>query len=348
MKILISAAKTGGHIFPAIAVADELKKRGHEIVFLGSGESIEVDAVSEKDFNYQTIKMDGYRGKSIISKMKLLFLIPLGIIRVINLIRIEKIDAMVGFGGFITIPPSIAFVIMRRPIFTHEQNSIQGSANKLLAQFATYNFLGLPIKNNVKNNLLSGNPIRDNFLKKSSCENNTNNEINIYVTGGSQGAEYLNSNIPKILQNINQNIKVKHQCGINKLTDVINLYEKSNISAEVQEFYQNPQSLIEWSDFVITRSGALSISEISSMGRGMVMIPLPSSIDNHQFHNAKYIENIGMGIVHSEEDGINELEKKITQVIEEKTYNSWKAVTNLEHLNAATLISSKIIESLSK
>ena len=157
-----------------------------------------------------------------------------------------------------------------------------------------------------------------------------------------------NSNIPKILQNVNQNIKVKHQCGINKLTDVINLYEKSNISAEVQEFYQNPQSLIEWSDFVITRSGALSISEISSMGRGMVMIPLPSSIDNHQFHNAKYIENIGMGIVHSEEDGINELEKKITQVIEEKTYNSWKAVTNLEHLNAATLISSKIIESLSK
>jgi UDP-N-acetylglucosamine--N-acetylmuramyl-(pentapeptide) pyrophosphoryl-undecaprenol N-acetylglucosamine transferase len=84
------------------------------------------------------------------------------------------------------------------------------------------------------------------------------------------------------------------------------------------------------------------------MGRGMVMIPLPSSIDNHQFHNAKYIENIGMGIVHSEEDGINELEKKIKQVIEEKTYNSWKAVTNLEHLNAATLISSKIIESLSK
>ena len=171
------------------------------------------------------------------------------------------------------------------------------------------------------------------------------------MTGGSQGAEYLNSRYLPIVsgQNIIHKIKVLNiNVELEKLSDVKTLYLEANIDAEVQEFYKNPQSLIEWSDFVITRSGALSISEISSMGRGMVMIPLPSSIDNHQFHNAKYIENIGMGIVHSQENGRSDLEIKLSQVIDEKIYNDWKTKTNLEHLNAASFISSKIIEYLSK
>ena len=348
MKILVSAAKTGGHIFPAIAVADELIKNGHEIVFLGSGEKIEIDAVSGKNFNHQIIKMDGFRGKNIILKIRSLILIPLGIINVMNLIRKEKIDAMVGFGGFITVPPAIAFKIMRKPIFTHEQNSIQGSANKILSKYSAFNFLGFPIKNSLKNNILSGNPIRNVFCKKPTQDVSSNNDINIYVTGGSQGAEYLNKNLPRVFGQINYKINIKHQCGLGKLSDVENFYQKANINSEVQEFYKNPQSLIEWSDFVITRSGALSISEISSMGRGMVMIPLPSSIDNHQFYNAKHIETIGMGIVHSQEDGLSDLEMKLSQVIDEKIYNDWKTKTNLEHLNAASLISSKIIEYLSK
>ena len=348
MKILVSAAKTGGHIFPAIAVADEFIKSGHDVVFLGGGEKIERDAVSGKDFNYQTIKMNGFRGKNTVLKIKSLILIPLGIINVINLIRKEKIDAMIGFGGFITVPPAIAFKIMMKPIFTHEQNSIQGSANKMLSKHSTFNFLGFPIKNNLKNNILSGNPIRNVFSKKPAQDINSRNDINIYVTGGSQGAEYLNKNLPIVFSQINCKINIKHQCGVGKLSDVKTLYLEANIDAEVQEFYKNPQSLIEWSDFVITRSGALSISEISSMGRGMVMVPLPSSIDNHQFYNAKYIENIGMGIVHSQENGLSDLEIKLSQVIDKKIYNDWKSKTNLEHLNAASFISSKIIEYLSK
>jgi UDP-N-acetylglucosamine--N-acetylmuramyl-(pentapeptide) pyrophosphoryl-undecaprenol N-acetylglucosamine transferase len=267
---------------------------------------------------------------------------------VINLIRKEKIDAMIGFGGFITVPPAIAFKIMMKPIFTHEQNSIQGSANRMLSKHSTFNFLGFPIKNNLKNNIFSGNPIRNVFSKKPAQDINSSNDINIYVTGGSQGAEYLNKNLPKVFGQINCKINIKHQCGVGKLSDVKTLYLEANIDAEVQEFYKNPQSLIEWSDFVITRSGALSISEISSMGRGMVMVPLPSSIDNHQFYNAKYIENIGMGIVHSQENGLSDLEIKLSQVIDKKIYNDWKSKTNLEHLNAASFISSKIIEYLSK
>ena len=348
MKILVSAAKTGGHIFPAIAVADEFKKSGHEVVFLGSGEKIELNAIREKDFNHQIIKMHGFRGKNIISKFKSLFLIPLGIINVINLIRKEKIDAMIGFGGFITVPPAIAFKIMKKPIFTHEQNSVQGSANKLLSKHSAFNFLGFPIKNNPLNSILSGNPIRDNFSKKPIPNHDSRNNINIYVTGGSQGAKYINSNIPKALKSVNKKINIKHQCGFGKLSDVKNSYLEADISAEVKEFYESPQSAIEWSDFVITRSGALSISEISSMGKGMLMIPLPISIDNHQLHNAMHIEDIGMGLVHNEKDGLKDLESKLLKVISEKTYNNWKDSLNLEHINAASLIFSKIIEYLNK
>ena len=120
------------------------------------------------------------------------------------------------------------------------------------------------------------------------------------------------------------------------------------MDAEVKEFYDNPQFIINWADFVITRSGALSISEISSMSRGMLMIPLPSSIDNHQFFNAKHIEGIGMGIIHNQSDKFEILNKKLSDIIEQKTYNKWKEKNNLEHINATTKIVDEVTKYISK
>ena len=140
MKILVSAAKTGGHIFPAIAVGNEIARHGHEVVFMGTGEPIEVDALKTAKFKHFVVTMEGFRGKNFFNKIKSLLLIPKSIFSTTRIIRKENIDAMVGFGGFITVPIGLAFFLNRKPIFIHEQNSILGSANKLLSKIATINF----------------------------------------------------------------------------------------------------------------------------------------------------------------------------------------------------------------
>lgn len=347
MKILVSAAKTGGHIFPAIAVGHEISKLGHDVIFMGSGEPIEVNALKATKFKYFVSSMQGFRGKNIFAKIKSLTLIPISVFTTIRIIRNEKIDAMVGFGGFITVPIGLAFFIARKPIFIHEQNSILGSANKLLSKISNINFTAFPLKNPIKKNIVCGNPIRENF-KSTSTDFTNEDPIRIYITGGSQGAEYINTNLPKSLNELKQKVYIKHQCGKDKKDLVINLYNKLGIDAEVREFYDNPELLIEWSDFVISRSGALTISEVTSMSRGVLMIPLPSSIDNHQFHNAKHIEEINMGLIHEEKDELNGLTTILKEIIDKKTYNEWKKIHNNNHHTSASNIASQVIENINK
>ena len=225
MKILVTAAKTGGHIFPAIAVGLDLIKKGHEVVFLGSGAEIERSAVKDTGFAYFSIQMKGFRGKGILAKIMALLLIPKSIYNTASLIKKEKIDGMIGFGGFITVPSGIACFLMRKPLFTHEQNSVYGSANRLLSKIAMINFLGFPLNSQPRNTIISGNPIRDTFISSSNnLEAREGHAINIYVTGGSQGSEYINKNIPIAFKNSPHEINIKHQCGENKLDLVCLLY----------------------------------------------------------------------------------------------------------------------------
>ena len=287
MKFLIVAAKTGGHVFPALAISEELIKSNHEVTILGTGSDIENKAF--KDLNSKTFKLliQGFRGNNALIKLKVLFQVFINIFKVIKILRNEKIDAMIGFGGFITVPAGLACWIIKKPIFIHEQNSVLGSANKILSKISKINFLGMPIKN-INNSIISGNPIRDSFFDYDE-EYENNESINIYITGGSQGADYINKNIPIALKGFS-NINIKHQSGRNNSDKVKEIYQHNNIDAEVLDFYSNPQQQIFWSDFVISRAGALSLAEITSMNKGILMIPLPNSIDDHQLKNAESIQ----------------------------------------------------------
>ena len=343
MKILVSAAKTGGHIFPAIAVGNELKSNGHDIVFIGSGASIEISAIKKTSFSYHRISMEGFRGKNFLGKIKSLLLIPISIFKILKIIKNEKVDAMIGFGGFITVPVGIAFLISRKPIFIHEQNAILGSANKMLGRFSKIIFSAFKLKETFKNICITGNPIREEFRRNIPQEDYS--EITkIYITGGSQGSDYINTNVPVAFEGLSKKILIKHQCGKGKNKDLENLYKKFNIDAEVKEFYENPESLISWSDFVISRAGALSVSEVTSLSKGLLMIPLPSAIDNHQLYNAKHIEDLNMGLIHEEKDGLDALKKKISTIVYKKKYNTWKINRNKNHLESASIIASKVIE----
>tara|TARA_B100001564_G_scaffold77339_1_gene61896 strand:+ start:2349 stop:3389 length:1041 start_codon:yes stop_codon:yes gene_type:complete len=339
MKFLIVAAKTGGHVFPALAISEELIKSNHEVTILGTGSDIENKAF--KDLNSKTFKLliQGFRGNNALIKLKVLFQVFINIFKVIKILRNEKIDAMIGFGGFITVPAGLACWIIKKPIFIHEQNSVLGSANKILSKISKINFLGMPIKN-INNSIISGNPIRESFFNYDE-ENENNESINIYITGGSQGADYINKNIPKALKGFS-NINIKHQSGRNNSNKVREIYLHNNIDAEVLDFYSNPQQQIFWSDFVISRAGALSLAEITSMNKGILMIPLPNSIDDHQLKNAESIQAEGMGIIHQQNDHIDSLVQKLEEIIINKYYDNWKKIIPKNHINAKKIILNNI------
>ena len=335
MKFLIVAAKTGGHVFPALAISEELIKCNHEITILGTGSDIENKAFKELNAKTYKLLIQGFRGSSAFIKLKVLFQVFINIFKVIKILRNEKIDAMIGFGGFITVPAGLACWIIKKPIFIHEQNSVLGSANKILSKISKINFLGMPIKN-INNAIISGNPIRESFFNYDE-EYENNRSINIYITGGSQGADYINKNIPKALKGFS-NINIKHQSGRNNSEKVKEIYLQNDIDAEVLDFYSNPQQQISWSDFVISRAGALSLAEITSMNKGILMIPLPNSIDDHQLKNAESIQAEGKGIIHQQNDHIDSLIKKLEEIIINKYYDDWKKIIPKNHINAKKII----------
>ena len=336
MKFLIVAAKTGGHVFPASSISKELIKFNHEVIILGTGSEIEKKAFKNINSKTYSLKIQGFRGGNISTKIKVTFQGFINIFKVFKILHDEKIDAMIGFGGFITVPTGIACWIARKPIFIHEQNSILGTANKLLSKISKITFLGMPIKN-INNSVISGNPIRESFFNNCKEHASSNKDINIYITGGSQGADYINKNIPIALKGFS-NINVKHQSGKNNSNKVREIYLSNNIEAEVLDFYSNPEQEILWSDFVISRAGALSLAEITSMNRGILMIPLPTAVDNHQFKNAESISAEGMGIIHQQNDHIDSLVQKLEEIIINKYYDKWKKIIPKNHINAKKII----------
>ena len=347
MKFLIVAAKTGGHVFPAAVISKELIKKNHKVILIGTGSEIERNAFKELNTISYELSLEGFRGSNLINKIKFLFKALINIFKVIEIINKEKIDGMIGFGGFITIPAGIACWIRRKPIFIHEQNAVIGSANKFLKKISKVIFLGLPIEN-LKNAILTGNPIRESFVDHKEYLHDNKSVIKIYITGGSQGAEYINKEVPRIFKNLPYDIKIIHQCGKDNFQEVNNLYSLNRVNAEISEFYQNPIDKILWSDFVISRGGALSLSEITSLKRGIVIIPLPTSIDNHQVENAKSIENIKMGIMHEQKSHINQLQEKLKNIIENKIYLDWQNIKNNQHINASKRIVGHIENYISK
>ena len=338
MKFLIVAAKTGGHVFPASVIAESLVKKNHEVIFIGTGTEIEKNAYKDIESKTYDIFIEGFRGRNFINKLKVLYQTFINIFVLMKIIRQNEVDAMIGFGGFVTVPAGIACWLKRKSIFLHEQNAVLGSANKLLSRVSVINFLGFPITG-IKKSVLSGNPIRNVFNDNHINNIDTNDEsIRIYITGGSQGSEYINTTVPLIFKEIPYDLKIKHQCGKNKMTKVKELYESNDINAEVNEFYKHPNEQILWSDFVISRAGAISLSEITSLKRGVVMIPLPTSIDNHQLKNAQSIEKINMGITHEQKKDIAHLKEKVENIISNKVFFNWKNAENIAHVDSAKII----------
>ena len=343
MKFLIAAAGTGGHVFPALEFSSVCLKQNHEVVWVGTKNGIEKDKVHAKQILFFTLPMSGFRGKSLVTKLISVLGLTASIFKAIIFIARNKVNCVVCFGGYISLPVGLAAIICRRQLILHEQNAVIGTSNKLLTNFANIVFLGMPLTTSHKKNMqVVGNPISKK-IKNDEPTQSLDRPLRVYVTGGSLGSEFINKNIPPALSSLKIPIIIRHQSGENKSNGIKSLYS-SDISVDVQEFYDAPSENILWSDFVICRAGALTLSEVTSLKRGCIMIPLPLAIDNHQLENAKQIENLNLGLIFEESESLSSLIEKLQTIIGQKKFIVWQnAQDSIDHFQAAERMLSSVL-----
>jgi len=345
MRFLISAAGTGGHIFPALKFCSTCIEQSHQVIWVGTKQGMESQRVPEQNIPFLTVPMSGFRGKSVLKKIVSLFGLVFSTIQLAIYILNNQINCVVCFGGYISLPVGIAAIICRKKLILHEQNAVLGSSNKLLLKFSKIVFLGMPLVTPHHQKMkVVGNPT-EQFLQTDSAPDHSEARIlRIYITGGSLGSEFINQHVPFALSALDIPMEIKHQAGRNKSKGIKSRYS-SNLSVDISEFYDQPSANILWSDFVICRAGALTLAEASSLKRGCLMIPLPSAIDNHQLENARQIERLGLGVIYEESEPASELQEKLTNIINQKIYLTWQTSEHtIDHFQASERMLSSILQ----
>jgi UDP-N-acetylglucosamine--N-acetylmuramyl-(pentapeptide) pyrophosphoryl-undecaprenol N-acetylglucosamine transferase len=295
---LVMAGGTGGHIFPGLAVAEALRARGWRVHWLGAPDSMESQLVPPRGFPLETIAFGGVRGKGI----QTLVLLPLKLLRAfwqsIQVVRRVQPNVVVGLGGYITFPAGMMSVLLGKPLVLHEQNSVAGMANKVLAGVADRVYSAFP-KVIAKGEWV-GNPLREAFLRQPPPEARfagRSGPLKLLVVGGSLGAKALNEIVPKALARIapEERPRVLHQSGAKQVDELRANYAAAGVQAELTPFIDDTASAYAEADLVICRAGASTVTELAAVGAAALFVPFPHAVDDHQTTNAKFLVDAGGG-----------------------------------------------------
>jgi len=295
---LIMAGGTGGHIFPGLAVAQALREKGWRVHWLGAPNSMESRLVPQRGFALETVDFSGVRGKGL----KTLVLLPVRLARAfvqsVQVLRRVQPDVVVGLGGYITFPGGLMGVLMGKPLVLHEQNSVAGMANKVLAWVAARVFTAFP-KVMAKGQWV-GNPLRGEFLTQAAPQTRfagRSGPLRVLVVGGSLGARALNTVVPQALALIPaaQRPVVTHQSGEKQIDELRANYASAGVQAELTPFIQDTAQAFADADLVICRAGASTVTELAAVGAAAVLVPFPAAVDDHQTHNARFLVDQGAG-----------------------------------------------------
>ena len=296
--ILMMAAGTGGHVFPALAVSELLAERGAVIHWLGTANGMENRLVAPTGYEFHAIAMQGLRGKGVGRLLKMPMTLLAATMAVIKIIRSNKIDMVVGFGGYVTAPGGIAARMTGTPLMIHEQNAIAGMSNRYLAKIATKVLQAFEntFANSKFNSKLEtvGNPVRNAISGVAApaerYDVNDDSPLRLLVVGGSLGAQVLNSTVPKALALLERPFEVRHQCGRDNEKVTQAAYDAEDLTAHkvsVQPFISDMAAAYQWADVIVCRAGALTVTEIQNVGIAAIFVPLPSAVDDHQTANAR-------------------------------------------------------------
>ena len=300
---LVMAGGTGGHIFPGLAVAEALRERGWRVHWLGGKgtplhPSMESQLVPPRGFAFESIDFSGVRGKG---PATLVFL-PLRLLKAfwqsIQVVRSVKPDVVLGLGGYISFPAGMMSVLLGRPLVLHEQNSVAGLVNKVLASVADRVFTAFP--GVLKKAEWIGNPLRPAFTQQPGPEARfagRTGPLKLLVVGGSLGAMALNELVPKALALIpaNERPVVTHQSGARQLDALRANYQSAGVQAELTPFIEDSAQAFADADLIICRAGASTVTEIAAVGAAALFVPFPSAVDDHQTVNAKFLVDQGGG-----------------------------------------------------
>jgi len=298
--ILIMAGGTGGHIYPGLAVADALRAQGWNIVWLGAPHGMEAELVPKHGYPVAWVDFSGVRGKGVLRLLTLPFTLLRALGQSAAAIFRHRPDVVLGMGGYITLPGGLMAALLRRPLVIHEQNSIAGLSNKVLAKIATRVLSGFP--DVLKNTMWCGNPVRADIAALAEPQTRyaqRSGKLNVLVVGGSLGAQALNEALPKALAMMSEQERpaVLHQTGKKHFEAVQKLYEQAGVTADVRPFLDDMPNQYAKADLVICRAGALTIAELAAAGVASVLIPFPFAVDDHQTHNARFLSGHGAAVL---------------------------------------------------
>jgi UDP-N-acetylglucosamine--N-acetylmuramyl-(pentapeptide) pyrophosphoryl-undecaprenol N-acetylglucosamine transferase len=300
--VLIMAGGTGGHVFPALALARLLREQDRQVIWLGTRRGLEARVVPADGFAIEWLSVSGLRGKGLVAVLKAPFMLVLSVWQALRIIARHKPAVVVGLGGFVTGPGGLAAWLLGRPLVVHEQNAIAGFTNRCLARLARSVLTAFPSALAGRPRVrLIGNPVRADIAALSlPAERFAGHEgpIRLLVIGGSLGARRLNEVVPQALALLArdataQRFTVRHQAG-EKLIDAARAaYAGAGVAGEVSPFIADMAASLGWADLVVCRAGALTIAELAAAGVGSVLVPFPHAVDDHQTVNAQYLVDAG-------------------------------------------------------
>jgi len=297
-RIVIMAGGTGGHVFPALAVAQSLQDKGWQVSWLGTQKGLESRVIPENGIAIDWLAVAGVRGKGLGSKISAVFGLVKACAQAASILRQRKPDVVLGMGGFVAGPGGLMARLLGIPLVIHEQNRVPGTTNRLLARFAKQVLEAFP--DSFKSSAhakCTGNPLRKPFLNlPERAPHQPNQDIKILIVGGSQGAQILNEVVPEAMAKLTK-VQVKHQTGSVMQAQVAERYRTLGIAGEALAFIEDMVAAYQWADLVICRAGAMTVSEVAAVGIPAIFIPLPSAIDDHQTANAKFLTEAGAGLM---------------------------------------------------
>ena len=296
--VLIMAGGTGGHIFPGLAVAEALRSRGWRVHWLGAPDSMESRLVPAQGFALETIAFGGLRGKGLLT----FALLPLRLLRAfwqaLSVVRRVRPDVVVGLGGYISFPGGMMAVLAGKPLVLHEQNSVAGLANRVLATVADRVFTAFP--GVLRKAEWVGNPLRAAFTRQAGPAERfagRSGPLRLLVVGGSLGAQALNDTVPLALALLSpaERPQVTHQSGAAQIERLRANYAAAGVEAELTPFIDDMASAFAEADLIVCRAGASTVTEIAAVGAAAVFVPFPSAVDDHQTRNAQFLVQAGGG-----------------------------------------------------
>ena len=311
--ILIMAGGTGGHVYPALAVARALQASSREIVWLGTHHGLEARIIPETGIDMEWISVKGLRRKGALALIIAPLQLGWALLQALAVIIRRRPAAVLGMGGFASGPGGIAAWLTRRPLLIHEQNAAAGMTNRLLARFAQVVLQAFPDSFNTDVVAETvGNPVREDITAlplPADRYSSRQGRMRLLVLGGSQGALALNQTVPAGLRLLDPEVRpvVRHQCGERTLQAAEEAYISHDVDVELLPFIEDMATVYEWADLVVCRAGALTVAELCAAGVPALFVPYPTAVDDHQTANAKPMTTAGAAAIIQESELTPEL-----------------------------------------